>query len=118
MISPCVARAMVMVMSLPPAITPEQRQAALQKAAEVRRLRAEMKSRLKMGSITFGELCQEASNNSSLGKMKVLTVLESLPGLGKVKARRLMDELGISETRRLQGLGDNQYKKLLERLSG
>lgn len=104
-------------MALPPSITPEQRQAALQKAAEVRRLRAEMKARLKMGSLTFAELCKEASTDAGIGKMKVLTALESLPGLGKVKARRLMDELGISETRRLQGLGENQYKKLLERLS-
>ncbi len=84
----------------------------------MRRRRAEMKNRLKMGSITFAELCAEASADSGLGKMKVLTVLESLPGLGKVKARRLMEELGISETRRLQGLGENQHKKLLEKLSG
>jgi ribosomal protein S13 len=47
----------------------------------------------------------------------VVSVLESLPGLGKVKARRLMSEVGISEARRLQGLGDNQRKKLFERLS-
>ena len=46
--------------------------------------------------------------------MKVLAVLESLPGLGKVKARRVLDELGVSETRRVQGLGDQQRKKLLE----
>ncbi len=105
-------------MSLPPSLSSEQRQAALQKATEVRRQRAEMKNRLKMGSITFAELCAEASADSGLGKMKVLTVLESLPGLGKVKARRLMEELGISETRRLQGLGENQHKKLLEKLSG
>jgi hypothetical protein len=48
--------------------------------------------------------------------MKVLTVLESLPGLGKVKARRLLEECEISETRRLQGLGTNQRRKLFERL--
>ena len=50
--------------------------------------------------------------------MKVLAVLESLPGLGKVKARRLMEEVGISETRRVQGLGDQQRQKLFEKLSG
>jgi ribosomal protein S13 len=49
--------------------------------------------------------------------MKVLTVLESLPGLGKVKARRVLEDVGISETRRVQGLGENQRKKLLETLS-
>ncbi len=48
--------------------------------------------------------------------MKVVSVLESLPGLGKVKARRLMEEIGISETRRVQGLGDQQRRKLLDKL--
>jgi ribosomal protein S13 len=48
--------------------------------------------------------------------MKVLAVLESLPGLGKVKARRLMEDVGISETRRVQGLGEQQRRKLLEKL--
>jgi ribosomal protein S13 len=52
-----------------------------------------------------------------IGKMKVLAVLESLPGLGKVKARRVMDEVGISDTRRVQGLGEQQRRKLLEKLS-
>ncbi|WP_457836171.1 hypothetical protein [Staphylococcus aureus] len=47
----------------------------------------------------------------------MLSVLESLPGLGKVKARRLMEDVGISETRRLQGLGDQQRRKLFEKLA-
>jgi len=46
--------------------------------------------------------------------MKVLAVLEALPGTGKVKARRLMEHVGISETRRLQGLGAKQREALLE----
>ncbi|MGI8491487.1 MAG: integration host factor, actinobacterial type, partial [Acidimicrobiales bacterium] len=82
-----------------------------------RRRRAELKERLKMGSITLRELLLEADVAEVIGKMQVLSVLESLPGLGKVKARRVMQEVGISETRRLQGLGDQQRKKLLEQLS-
>lgn len=68
-----------------------------------------------MGSLTFAELLAQA-DDESIAKMKVLTVLESLPGLGKVKARRTMEEIGIAETRRVQGLGTNQRKALLERL--
>jgi ribosomal protein S13 len=69
-----------------------------------------------MGSLTLRELLDQGDADEIVGKMKVLAVLESLPGLGKVKARRLMDEVGISETRRLQGLGDQQRKKLFEKL--
>jgi len=69
-----------------------------------------------MGSVTLSELLQQADADEVVGKMKVLAVLESLPGLGKVKARRLMEEIGISETRRLHGLGEQQRKRLLEKL--
>ena len=70
-----------------------------------------------MGSITLRELLEQAERDEVVGKMKVVAVLESLPGVGKVKARRLMVEIGISEARRVQGLGENQRKKLFERLS-
>ncbi|MHB8439780.1 MAG: integration host factor, actinobacterial type [Acidimicrobiales bacterium] len=104
-------------MPQPPALTTEQRQAALDKAARVRRERAEVKEKLKMGSLVLAELLDQSEKNETIGKMKVLSVLESLPGLGKVKARRLMESVGISESRRLQGLGVNQREALLAQTS-
>ena len=105
-------------MPLPPALTPEQRQAALDKAAAARRERAELKEKLKMGSVNLRELLALADNNDVVAKMKVLAVLESLPGVGKVKARRTMEEIGISETRRVRGLGEQQRTKLLDAFPG
>ncbi|HXW31722.1 MAG TPA: integration host factor, actinobacterial type [Acidimicrobiales bacterium] len=104
-------------MPQPPALTPEQRQAALDKAAKVRRERAEVKEKLKMGTMSLSELLSQSESNETVGKMKVLSVLESLPGLGKVKARRLMESVGISESRRLQGLGVNQRDALLAQIN-
>src|SRR5579884_1256538 len=98
-------------MPLPPPLSPEQRQAALAKAAAARRARAELKEKLKMGSISLSELFAQADTDEVVAKMKVLAVLESLPGVGKVKARKIMDEIGISDTRRLHGLGEQQRKK-------
>jgi len=103
-------------MPLPPALSADQRQAALEKAAAVRKQRAELKDRLKMGAVTLKELLDQGQKDEVVGKMKVLAVLESLPGLGKVKARRALDEVGISETRRVQGLGEQQRRKLLDML--
>jgi signal recognition particle GTPase len=100
-------------MPLPPPLTEEQRRAALEKAAAARRARAEIKERLKMGSLTLTELLDQAAGDETVGKMKVVAVLESLPGVGKVKARRTMEEIGISETRRVRGLGDQQRAALL-----
>lgn len=104
-------------MPLPPALSPEQRQAALDKAAAARRQRAELKEKLKMGSITLAELLDQGDRDGVVAKMKVVVVLQSLPGLGKVKAKRTMEELGISESRRVQGLGRNQREALLELFS-
>jgi len=101
-------------MPQPPQLTPEQREAALAKAAEARRARAELKEKLKMGSLTLNELLAQAGDSDIVGKMKVLAVLESLPGVGKVRARRTMEEIGIADTRRVRGLGDQQRRSLLE----
>ncbi len=76
-----------------------------------------MKNRLKMGSITLGELLDHADENVIVAKIKVLAVLESLPGVGKVTARRTMEDIGIAESRRLSGLGPQQRKALLEAFS-
>lgn len=104
-------------MSQPPQLTPEQRRAALDKAAEARRKRAEVKEQLKSGRLTLAELFVQGDGDEMVGKLKVVSMLESLPGVGKVRARRLMEELDISESRRLRGLGDNQRQRLLDRFA-
>ena len=100
-------------MPTPPILSAQQREAALEKAAAARRLRAETKDRLKMGLVSFDELLELADRDELVGKMKALAALESMPKIGKVKARRLMREVGIAESRRLQGLGENQRSQLL-----
>jgi hypothetical protein len=100
-------------MPQPPSLTPEQRTAALAKAAEARRARAEVKERLKMGSVSFRQVLLDAESDEMIGGIKVLAILESLPGVGKVKARRTMDEIGIADTRRIRGLGEQQRRSLL-----
>ena len=101
-----------------PTLTPEQRADALKKAAAARKKRAEVKAELKSGKRSLADLLKKADADDTIGKMKVSTVLESLPGVGKVKARRIMDDIGISETRRVRGLGEQQRKALLENVPG
>ncbi len=104
-------------MATPPSLSPEQRAAALAKAAEARTARAELKEKLKMGSLTLADVLEKADTDDVIGKLKVQALLESLPGLGKVKARRVMEEIGISDTRRVRGLGAQQKQALLDQLS-
>lgn len=71
-----------------------------------------------MGSVTLAEVLSLADNDDIVGKTKCLAILESLPGVGKVKARRLMEDIGIAESRRLRGLGDQQRASLLAAFAG
>lgn len=100
-------------MAQPPVLSPEQRTAALEKAAAARKARAELKERLKLGTVSLKQIIEQGQSDDLVGKTKVLAVLESLPGVGKVKARRAMEEIGIAETRRIRGLGSQQREALL-----
>jgi hypothetical protein len=99
-------------MATPPQLTPEQRQAALAKAAEARAARAEIKARLRNESLTLADALE--SDDQNVGKLKVVSLLEALPGVGKVKARKIMEDIGIADNRRVQGLGSQQRQALLE----
>jgi S13-like protein len=95
-----------------PTLTEEQRKEALAKAAEARRARAEVKNQLKAEKLTLRDLLSKEGDDV-VGKMKVSSVLESLPGVGKVRARKIMERLDISTTRRVRGLGAKQKDALL-----
>lgn len=98
-----------------PNLTPEQRKAALEKAAEARHVRAELREKVKNGEVALKEVLD--SNDPIAERMRVSALIESLPGYGKAKAAKIMTELGISSTRRVKGLGARQREQLLEALS-
>ncbi len=104
-------------MPAPPKLTDAQRRAALEKAAEARRVRAELKALVKMGSRSIQDVLELSDTNEIISRTKVLAILESMPKIGKVKARRIMQEIGIAESRRLRGLGDQQRAALLAEFS-
>ena len=95
-----------------PTLTEDQRKQALAKAAEARKKRAELKNRLKAEKTSLREVLAK-QDDEVVGKMKVAAVLESLPGVGKVRARKIMERLDISASRRVRGLGAKQKEALL-----
>jgi transposase len=98
-------------LALPP-LTPEQRTAALEKAAAARRARAEVKNRLKHSGASLAGVLRDGQDNDVIGKIRVSALLESMPGVGKVRARQIMERVGIAPTRRVRGLGANQVAAL------
>lgn len=104
-------------MAQPPKLTDEQRKAALAKAAEARRVRAEVKELLKTGSMRISELFDRAEEDELIAGLKVESLVSSMPGTGKIKAKRLMESIGIAENRRVRGLGANQKEALIAEFS-
>ena len=98
-----------------PQLTDEQRKTALEKAAQARHERAELRDKIKKGEISLEDVLD--SEDPIASRMKVSALIESLPGYGKAKASKIMDELGISATRRVKGLGARQRTQLLEVLN-
>ena len=96
-----------------PSLSPEQRAAALEKAAEIRKARAELKDQLKSGKTNLASVLDRAENDDVVGKLKVSAVLQAMPGIGKIRANQIMEKLKIAESRRLRGLGEQQRKALL-----
>lgn len=96
-----------------PILTPEQRRAALEKAALARQARAEVKNRLKHSGATLSEILAESRLDDTIAKLRVTDLLQSIPGVGKVKAKEIMDRIGIAQSRRLRGLGPHQITALV-----
>ncbi len=100
-------------MPLPP-LTPEQRSAALAKAADARRARAELKDKLKHSGTSLSEVIAMGDTDEVIGKMRVSAVLQAMPGVGKVRAQRIMERVGIASSRRVRGLGAKQRASLMQ----
>ncbi|HHT69764.1 MAG TPA: integration host factor [Firmicutes bacterium] len=101
-------------MSLP-YLSQDDKLKALRKAQEMRSKRAELRAKLKKGSLTLQEVLNSA-DDEVIARMRVTYLLQSLPQVGKVTSDKIMREIGINENRRVQGLGKRQRELLLQRL--
>ncbi len=97
-----------------PKLSPKEKREALEKAQRMRRERSLLRARLKKGEVDFSTILD--GENEVTARMRVAYLLRSLPRIGKVKAQRMMEEIGIDEARRVQGLGKRQKEALLARL--
>ncbi|MFC6086512.1 integration host factor, actinobacterial type [Sphaerisporangium aureirubrum] len=98
-----------------PTLTPEQRQAALVKATEVRQARAALLAQLKSGDVSLADLLRR--DDETVKRIKVSQALRALSGIGPTKAAALMQRAGVDDRRRIGGLGVQQRRKLVEALS-
>ena len=98
-----------------PKISEKDRAKALAKAQKVRKDRAALREKMKAGKLTMKDIVKK-QDDPVYGGMRVKYVLESFPGIGKVRAKEIMDKIGIHENRKIKGLGSRQIEALLEKL--
>lgn len=101
-------------MSRPPVLSAEQRNAALEKARASRTKRASVKLKVRSGDLSIEDVFALVQVDDAVAKMRIAELLESYSGVGKVRAIATLDKLGISRTRRLQGLGIHQRNALIK----
>ena len=94
----------------PPTLSAEVRAAAGVKAVASRRERAAVKAQLASGEIGIFDVINDG--RESIQRMRVRELLDAAPGVGSRRAFTLMAKAGISETRRIGGLGSHQLQKL------
>lgn len=99
-------------MGAPPQLSPEQRTRALEKAKESRQIRAAVKARVKSGELSITDVITMSKDDEAIAKMRVLELVESMSGVGKIRAKTILERLEISLTRRVQGLGRHQLESL------
>ena len=100
-------------MGAPPQLTPEERANALEKAKFSRQVRAGVKVRIKNQELSISQVLELGRDDEAIAKMRVFELVESIPGMGKIRAKALLERLNISLTRRVQGLGRHQVDSLI-----
>lgn len=74
-----------------------------------------MKKSLKKGKISLKEVLE--MSGQTVERIKAKDILTSLPGVGKITAEKIMNEVKIAASRRVRGLGVRQTKEILSRFS-
>ena len=93
----------------------DQRIDALNRANEIRTLRAQLKRDLKAGTASIQALLLDPP--AYLQTAKVLEILLALPKIGKVKATKILDSCRVSPSKTIGGLTDRQRAELAARLN-
>ena len=96
-----------------PAFDAAARARGRDRALAARQQRAQIKRDLRSGALTIDAVLGERLADPVVGRMRVTDLLESLPGIGPVRAADVLSRCSIASSRRLRGLGEHQVAGIL-----
>ncbi|MEO8162829.1 MAG: integration host factor, actinobacterial type [Ilumatobacteraceae bacterium] len=103
-------------MSGPPVISGAEREATIERAITIRGEMDAVRAKLANGSLGLAEALNATDPGAAVNRLYVVKLLESLPQIGKVPARRLMSEIGIAEKCRVVDLDPSQRILLIAKI--
>lgn len=95
-----------------PKLSSEQLAAARASATEARRVRAELKDKVKNQELSFMDALAKAQGDDTLSRIKVVDLLRAVPRVGVTRAGEILEAADISANRRIRGLGRHQIERL------
>ena len=85
-------------------------------AVAARQRRAQIKRDVTAGRLSVAEVLDQRGD-PVVGRLRAVEIVAALPGLGPVRAGRLLDDCGIDVDRRLGQIGPHQSARLLDALA-
>jgi guanylate kinase len=95
---------------LPPRLSTRARRRAGEKAVLARQDRAKVKEQVASGELFFFDLFKD--ERRSIARMKLMDLLQSVPGIGQARAQLIFERTNISPSRRIGGVGHRQIELL------
>lgn len=95
---------------LPPRLSSRARRKAGEKAVLARQDRAKVKEQVASGELFFFDLFKD--ERKSITRMKLVDLLQSVPGIGQARAQLIFERTKISPSRRIGGVGHRQIELL------
>lgn len=95
---------------LPPRLSKRSRRKAGEKAILARQERARVKEQISIGEVFFFDLFKD--ERKSIARMKLMDLLQSVPGIGEARATTIFERTKISPSRRIGGVGHRQIELL------
>ncbi len=65
--------------------------------------------------LNLSDVLIKNADHTATKRLYLVKALEAIPSVGKVKARRLMGELAITEKRRIESLSNSERQAVLEK---
>jgi len=92
-----------------PFISREKRDESLKKARYYKIQRSEIKQSIKKGSMLLSDVFgSDEEIKDIVANIKIVDIVKSLPGIGEIKAKKILKNLRISDRKTLKGLGEKQ----------